>query len=268
MAWTIEHGKHVLMLSLKVEKSAISFYWYCIDKNKINRSQNMIEQNALRLLKSWMDNGQCLIVIADRGFHRSVLQKNLQKANVDYIIRIPKTTHIQSNLHAGALENMKVKINRARDFKYCTLGENAKVPVRMVVKKIKLKKSKKKAETSTWYLATTLDYKKEEIVELYTRRMGIECAFKDLKTTLGWRFEKRISRPERVVRYLLILVITLILAWLTSLRKVARQILSKVSLAKAFGQIKYASFVQEGLWILQYLAPKYHAFHHRKPLWI
>ena len=142
----------------------------------------------------------------------------------------------------------------------------------MIVKKIKLKPSKYKQhqkKTSTWYLSTTLqNYTKEEIIELYTRRMGIECAFKDLKTTLGWRFEKQITRADRLARYLLILVTTLILAWLTSIRKNSRKILSKVSLAKGFGQSRYASFVQEGLWILQYLAPKYHSLHHRKPLWL
>ena len=217
--WTMEHGKHVLMLSLKAGKRSIPFYWYCVDKNKINRSQNMIEQNTLRLLKSWMDKGQRLIVIADRGFHRSVLQKNLQKAKVDYIIRIPKTTHIQTNLHKGALSKLDVRLNRVRDFTKCLLTDGSKLPVRMIVKKIKLKPSKYKQhqkKTSTWYLSTTLqNYTKEEIIELYTRRMGIECAFKDLKTTLGWRFEKQITRADRLARYLLILVTTLILAWLT-----------------------------------------------------
>ena len=271
MDWTMEHGKHVLMFSMKVGKRSMPFYWYCIDKDKINRSQNMIEQNALRLVKSWMHKGQRLIIIADRGFHRSVLQKNLQKAGVDYIIRIPKTTHIKTKLHEGALSNLDVRFKRLRDFKACFLGKDAKVPVRMIIKKIKVKQSKYKkhqAKTSTWYLSTTLDnYSKEDIVELYSRRMGIECSFKDLKTTLGWRFEKRISRPDRLARYLLILVMTLLMAWLTSLRKIAPQILAKVSLIKGFKQNTYISFVQSGLWIMRYLMPKYHILHHRKPLW-
>ncbi len=39
MDWTVEHDKHVLMLSLQVQKRSIPFYWYAIGKSKLIRSQ-------------------------------------------------------------------------------------------------------------------------------------------------------------------------------------------------------------------------------------
>ena len=134
----------------------------------------------------------------------------------------------------------------------------------MVMKKIKVKHQ----SVSTWYLATTLkDHTKEEIVGLYERRMGIECTFKDLKTTLHWRHKKEIQSCKRLSQYLLILVTTLILAWITATHKNVQTLLTKITFKQSFGNTKNVSFVQAGLWIIRHLMPKYHVLHHRKAFW-
>jgi hypothetical protein len=181
---------------------------------------------------------------------------------MDYILRIPKTTHLLSKRFNGALGKLHLQIDKVRDFSEARLGKDAKIPVRLIAKKTKIEK-----KVTTWYLATSLRKEsKERVVKLYERRMGIEASFRDLKTTLGWRFEKQIQRPERITRYLLILVMTMILAWLTSTRKKTQAFARKVSLDKAFGQTQAFSFVQKGLWIMQRLAPTHSTIHPRKSL--
>ncbi len=96
--------------------------------------------------------------------------------------------------------------------------------------------------------------------------MGIEATFKDLKTTLGWRFQKQIQASPRLAKYLLILVMTLFLSWLTTSRTYKTYLQSKVALDKAFGDTNPTSFVQLGLWILQYLMPNQSSFHPRLSL--
>ena len=267
MDWTIEDDKHVLMFSLKVGQRSVPFYWYCVDKYKINNDQNRMEDDAIKLIKSWLPKGRRMVIIADRGFHRSGLEELLQSLDLDYIIRIQKSTHIISDVYNGALKYLKLKLNAVKEINECFLGKAAKVPTRMIMKKIKVKTGNKNS-LSTWYLSTTLkNYKKEEIISLYERRMGIECTFKDLKTTLHWRHKREIHGPERLSRYLLILVMSLILAWLTATRKNVQHLLNKLTFKKSFGSSNNVSFVQAGLWIIRHLMPRYHVLHHRKVLW-
>ena len=217
MDWTEEHGESVLCLSLRWGKRSIPFYWYCVGKGKLSRSRNAVEATALRLLRSWLPYRK-IIVIADRGFSRSSLYRVLIKElKMDFIVRIPKSTHLIGKEYQGALEGIRVHADKVRDFRCAKLGAYAKQSMRIVVKKAKCDGS-----WTTWYLGTSLyGERKETIVSWYERRMGIECTFKDLKTNLGWRFQGMLTSSERLGRYLFILVTAMIIGVLMAGRKIA-----------------------------------------------
>ena len=259
MDWTVEHGQHVLMLSLKWGKRSLPFYWYSVQKGHLSRSQNHIEATVLRLLRSWLHDRK-IILIADRGFARSALFKQLKQLRMDYIIRLPKSTHMVHVSCTGALGKVRLMTGKIRDFKQARLGANAKVPMRLV-----LKKARVKGKLTSWYLGTSLTTeRKESIVSYYERRMGIEATFKDLKSTLGWRYQTGISNAKRLSRYLLILVMALICALIAAERKIGHRKKKLVALEKAFHYQKTTSFVQLGIWLIQYLNPQKLTIHPRK----
>jgi hypothetical protein len=263
MDWTEEHDQFVLLFSVKWGKRSIPFYWYSAGKAEFYRSQNAIEHTAIRLIQSWLPRGQRMILVADRGFARSRLFQNLKKLGIDYVIRIPKTTHLFSREHRGqirSLASVSLIGEKIRDIRHATLGQDAQVPLRMVMKKAKIE-----GKWTRWFLATSLSgERKETIVSLYERRMGIEATFKDLKTTLGWRFQNAIRHPERLGRYLLILVISMICALITAERKSTRLFHRFVALSKAFRGTEPVSFVQLGLWLIQSTASQLTLIHPRK----
>jgi hypothetical protein len=259
MDWTEEHDQFVLLFSIKWGKRSIPFYWYSAGKKEFYRSQNSIEYTAIRLIQSWLPKGQKMILVADRGFARSRLFQMLQKLGIDFIVRIPKTTHLISREHRGSLASVGLVEGKIKDVRHAVLGLDAKVPIRMVMKKAKID-----GKFTRWFLATSLQgERKESIVSLYERRMGIEATFKDLKTTLGWRFQNAIRDPQRLSRYLLILVTSMICALITAERKSTRLIHRWVSLDKAFRGTEPVSFVQLGLWLIQSTASQLSMIHPR-----
>ncbi len=260
MDWTEEHEQYVLLFSVKWGKRSIPFYWYSAGKAEFHRSQNSIEYTAIRLIQSWVPVGQRMILLADRGFARSRLFQILKKLGIDFVIRIPKTTHLISRKHRGSLDRVSFQPGKIRDVRHAMLGLDAKVPIRMVMKKAKMD-----GKWTRWFLATSLSgERKETIVSLYERRMGIEATFKDLKTTLGWRFQNAIQQPERVARYLLILVMSMICALITAERKSTQLFHRLVALHKAFRGTEPVSFVQLGLWLIQSTASQMTLIHPRK----
>lgn len=260
MDWTQEHGQNVLMMSLKYKKRSIPIYWVVVKDGELLRSRNSTENTAVRMLKMWMGE-QKFILICDRGFSRSSLYGELLRKGIYFIIRIPKSTHILSREHNGALGDVILHQDKVRDFARATfLGADAKNPMRIILKKAKID-----GHWTTWFLATNIfDQTKTTIVNHYERRMGCEATFRDLKTTLGWRKQIGIYDSTRLSRYLLILTVALIIAILTAGRKIAQKYKHIVSLIKSWKETQVASDVQLGIWLIQHLTDRLTSFHPRK----
>lgn len=263
--WTDEHGMHVLSLSLIWERRAVPFFWYAVKDGELSRSQNSIESAAIGLLQQWMC-GRRFILLGDRGFHRTALIRALSvKRGVEFVIRVIKTTHVKVHGHRGALADMSLRTGKVRDFPQALYGQMAAVPVRLVVKRIKL--ANKKQEHSTWYLVTSIrNESKHRIVEYYSRRMGIEASFRDWKTALGWRHQPHIQVAVRLSRYLLILTMAMLCALVTAERRSGQRKKLLVALPLAWGDEKSASLVQLGIWLVRHLSDRDTSLHIRKTL--
>ena len=266
--WTEEHGMKVLSFSFVWGRRSIPFYWHARKKGTLSRSQNSLESNAIRLLKSWM-GGHRFILLADRGFHRTALVRALgEKYGIEYVIRVMTTTHVKVKGHKGALGKLRVHTNKVRDFKKALYGDSAKVSVRLVVKKIKVKrqaKNKGKPDYSTWYLVTSLQNEnKHQIVEYYERRYGIEASYRDWKTALGWRHQPHIINPERLSRYLLVLTVGMICALVVAESKKGQRKKYLVVLQTSYDNPQTASLVQCGIWLIQSLSDRDTSLHIQK----
>jgi len=263
MDWTEEHDMKVLSLG----RRSIPFYWHARVKGTLSRSQNALESNAIRLLKMWMGSRR-FILLADRGFHRTALIRALSKKyNIDFVIRVMKTTHVSVKGHRGALHDLRVHLNKVRDFRQALYGSSARVPLRLVVKKIKVKrqaKDKHKPKHSTWFLVTSIqDESKHRIVGYYERRYGIEASYRDWKTALGWRRQRYIRDGERLSRFLLILTMAMICALVVAEGKKGQRKKYLVMLQQSWGRRQAASVVQLGIWLIQSLPDRDTSLQHK-----
>ena len=259
--WTREHRQNVLMLSLKWGQRSVPFYWDAVRDGEFKGQLVKMETKALRLLRQWLP-GRKVIVVADRGYSRQKFYKELKSQKLDYIVRVPNETHMISEEYTGAIGKVRLRGNHVRDFKEVKQSIKAKLATRIIIKQEKIK-----GKWARWNLSTSLtNERKETIVSYYERRMGIEASFKDLKTTLGWRHQKRIEVSSRVSRYLLILVMAMVCALITSERGSVQQMKRYVSLVKGWKGTTTFSFVQIGLWLIQKLNPQSSMIHPRKVL--
>jgi hypothetical protein len=228
----------------------------------------MLESNAIQLLRLWMGSRR-FILLADRGFHRTALIRALcEKYRIEFVIRVMKTTHVKVKGHNGALEDLRVQVNKVRDFQQASYGSSARVPVRLVVKKIRIKrqaKDKNKLNHSIWYLVTSIvGESKYRIVDYYSRRYGIEASYRDWKTALGWKRQRYIQDGERLSRYLLILTLAMICALVVAECKKGQRKKQLVILKQSFGSRKTTSLVQLGIWLIQTLSDRDTSFHSKK----
>lgn len=259
MDWTEEHSQSVLVMSMKWGKRAIPFYWHAIESSNLKGKLVDFELKALKWLRSSSGDRQ-VVVIADRGFERQKFYKELKMQNLDFIVRSKSTTCFFEKNKKYQLREMKLIGTKIREFKEVLFSKRMKLSLRIVAKKIKVK-----GQWSHWYLTTSLKTETaQQIISLYERRMGIEASFKDMKTTLGWGKQYHIKDAKRLERYILILVVSIMIAMVVSGWKAAQTNRFKVSLNKAWRGTKPTSFVQLGLWLIQRLPPKKLMLHHRK----
>ncbi len=261
--WTKEHGYAILTLSFLCHGRAVPFYWYCVREGKLRHSQNQIESMAIGLLKMWM-GGRPFVLVGDRGFHRSALIRALvEKYRIDFVIRVVRTTHVRVRGYAGPLEGLAVRVGQVRDFREAEYGGNARVRVRLVVKRIKAQRGQD-VEESIWYLVTSLRQEsKWLVVEYYRQRMGAECGHRDWKTALGFRMQKRIVGEERLSRYLLILTTAMLLALYVANRRVAQWFRNRVAFSRSWGTIHSVSVLTLGILVLQCSSNRLTSIHHK-----
>ena len=266
MDWTEEHDMRVLSFSFIWGRRAIPFWWHARPKGTLSRSRNSLESNAGRLLKSWM-GGRGFILPADRGFHRTAFIRALSnKHGIDFVIRVMKSTHVSVKGHRGALGQLRLQVNKVRDFRLALYGSSARVPVRLVVKKVKVKrqqKNKRKSGYSTWYLVTSIkEESKQRMVGYYERRYGIEASYRDRKTAPGWKRQRYIRDGERLIRRLPILTMVMIRAPVAAERKKVRKKKYIVMPQRSLGSNESASIAQLGIRLIHWLSDRETSLRH------
>jgi len=146
------------------------------------------------------------MLLADRGFGRSELDRTCQRLAFHYVIRIEPDVWVECPSYRGKLSNYPVRQGMQRvlaDVQY-----RRQDPVRQnVVIYWKLGLPKKRDEP--WFLMTDLKRKAEVLTTLYGKRMMVEELFRDDKNKRnGFSLRHtQITRAERLDRLLLILAL-------------------------------------------------------------
>jgi hypothetical protein len=140
-------------------------------------SQNRIEEQLWRLVAHLVSPALRPVFVADRGFARAELFRQLQAQRQDFVIRIDAATHVQRHPHAlfqPAAEALACPPGERRWYPAGTYAESERVPVRLLAVHAPDQKE-------PWLLATTLASADAGEL-LYRWRMRLECTNRDCKT--------------------------------------------------------------------------------------
>jgi hypothetical protein len=200
---------NILMVSVIYFKRALPIYWCILDKEGCSnlQEQQKVLRPVIRLLKHYQ-----LVVIGDREFHGIELASWLQHQGLKFVFRQKKDTTFREKrqkfqpLHTipiypgGRRFYENVNLTQHQGFGRCNLAVYWK------------RKYRGKQEKEPWYLSTNL-FDVSTAVKIYSQRFGIEAMFKDCKTG-GYNLEGSQASPDRLIRLILLIALSMTSAWL------------------------------------------------------
>lgn len=214
--WTKVRSVHVLMAAVVIKGRAIPLCWGSYTDKTLGKSQNALEEALLLALRDMLGPDVKVILLADRGFGRAELGRFCQRYRFDYIIRIKSKVQVKFSGQRVRLDRYPVSRGA------CELHKNVLYRQRDPVKQhvvIRWKKGLPKKSDQPWYLMTNIELDcrprqaARRISDLYARRFDIEELFRDAKSgQFGYALSQtRITRPDRLDRLILILVLAYLL---------------------------------------------------------
>lgn len=204
---------NVLMVSAIYQKRALPIFWVLLEKDG---SSNLAEQKkalrpVIRLLKKYK-----LVIVGDREFHSVELASWLQKLNVKFVLRQKQSTTFRQKRHLfQPLSSISIHPGIRQFYTNINLTQKAGFG-RFNLAIYWKRKYRGKQENEAWYLLTNLP-DLETAIHIYSQRFGIEAMFRDCKTG-GYNLEGSKASPDRLMRLILLIAISLTSAWLQGQR--------------------------------------------------
>jgi len=211
MDWTDfdADGHSTLMLSLLTEHGrATPLLWLTVRKAELKARRNQYEYWIVTRLAELLPTEVKVLLVADRGFGDTKLYGVLKdELHFDYVIRFRGNIKVTTGSESRPAKEWIGPSGRARLLREATVTAQG-CPVGAVVC-VHAKDMKE-----PWCLATSLaKVTAKTLIDLYSRRWGIECSFRDAK---DWRFgmgmsATRVSTPARRDRLWLIAALAIVL---------------------------------------------------------
>lgn len=196
--------ERVVFCAAVVEQGrCLPVYWRIVEDTALY-CHNTEEERFFEGLSDLIPDDYEVIILADRGFHRSPLTEKLKSLGFYYVIRQPCVPLVYSEKYKGRLRDLPLRMGKVVDLGKCILTRVRRYTTRVVA----LRDFKQK---QTWYVSTNLyDLDPSKIVKLYSIRFRIEETFRDVKGVRGGWHLKRIGikSVKRLSRLLLIAVVT------------------------------------------------------------
>lgn len=171
-------GHQTLSVNLVTKHGrATPLLWKSYEDTEIKGNRVRFEKSILKELKSYVPSLTKVIVLADRGFSNTSFFKFIAgELGWDYVIRIKNNMHVYAK--DGILKyasDWVPKNGRILELADALVTEKTQTKVGAMVF------VKKRGMKDAWHIATTLKYRKDYVVSLYSRRFTCEENFRDLK---------------------------------------------------------------------------------------
>ena len=180
---TTIRGIETLLIGLVFEGRVLPIAFSCFMKKFIHKSQNILEHSLILAAMSCFPVEFRPFLILDRGYARVALFIHLREEGIPFLCRAKRSVmvYLKGQTQGQTLGRFKIKpgqILRSSVLYHSRKKERLDLIIYFG-----------KGYKEPWYLlvppGTSLT--KEEIVELYAKRMSIEQGFRDWKTHLGVR---------------------------------------------------------------------------------
>lgn len=210
--WTDRHEFQQLALALPSNGRALPFYCASVEKGDGSGAHEGLmvqaEAQALEALDKMCGDAITPVIIADRGFGNTRWLEDIQERGWYFVQRLARNHYVEVDAHIGLLSELGIRRGwQPRDHGTGTLGEKHWGPIRLV--SVFDRQAKQ-----PWYLVTNLPaHSPRQIVNLYTKRMWIEAAFRDLKNR-NWGLgmdQAKLTKAPRLDRHFYILALAYIL---------------------------------------------------------
>jgi hypothetical protein len=204
--WTEFRRFHTLMAAACIKGRSVPLLWASYPEWRLLRSQNSLEEDLLRLLRTLIPESVHVVILADRGFGRAEWAAVCQELTFDYVVRIKPDVTVASRRYRGTLRKYPVFKGIAQVLRNVQYRKDTRVTHHVVIR-WRLGLPKKRDEP--WYLMTNLEGRAESLCQLYGCRMQVEELFRDQKNRRnGWALRNtRFEHADRFDRFLLILAL-------------------------------------------------------------
>lgn len=199
---------NVLMVSLVYQKRAIPVYWQVLDKQGQSSftEQKAVLRPVLKIVHRYQP-----VVLGDREFHSVALADWLKQQQVNFVLRLPKSTTVKQfpdseferldelpQFPGIAVYEVQVQVTQQQGFGRFSLVTRWKRVYR------------DHKANQVWYLLTNLDTL-EEALQCYSQRFSIEPMFRDFKSG-GYNLEDCRLTGQRFLAIVLLITIAYTLA--------------------------------------------------------
>jgi hypothetical protein len=224
---------YALRASLLLPGRALTLYEEVHAKKRVGNKK--LHRNFLKCLKKLLPRGCCPIIVTDAGF-KNPWFKNVLEEGWDFVGRVRGLQNYkEEGLEYRPCSELFKKANRTPEsLGIKTLTRNNPLEVSFYIIKEKLKRRKNRTCTGMvsqhkdsiaygqghrepWLLASSLRgrWAAKKVIALYRKRMTIEEAFRDLKSSqYGLSFgENKTLKPKRLIVWLLLAALATFIAW-------------------------------------------------------
>jgi hypothetical protein len=202
--WTDLGDYQGLWLSIPYHGRALPLGCWVLEKAFSVGSMTSVEEEMIRAFIDALPESlrRRIVILADRGFAKSDLMRDLSERKIPWVIRQPRNHKVCLEGSWKALSEIPLSPGEDLFLHDVRCVQDSPVQVQLACRRLPTGKAND-PDDDTWYLATNVDDLKQAL-SWYTLRFQIEEMFRDLKSRL--HMDKHLLGTEESVAKMMLIV--------------------------------------------------------------
>jgi hypothetical protein len=241
--WTDLGDFQGLWLSIPYHGRALPLGCWVLEKAFSEGGMTLVEQEMLRSFLPALPEAvrRRIVMLADRGFAKSDLMKELTRLEVHWVLRHPRHHKVLLEGEWTALGGIPVAPGEDRFLHDILLVQDAPVRVHIAIRRLPSGKANDPNDDA-WYLATDVQHLKQAL-SWYTLRFQIEEMFRDLKSRLHMD-RHRLGTEQSVTKMMLIVALAYLIVLEDGMQWSVRLAPGRIQKTTAWGKLSIYSLAR------------------------
>lgn len=241
--WTDLGDYQGLWLSIPYHGRALPLACWVLEKAFAVGGMTAVEEEMIRAFIQALPESvrRRIVILADRGFAKSDLMRELLERKIHFVIRQPRHHKIRRN---GAWQALgELPLDPGEDFFLHDVGciEDSPVEIQLACRRLAAGKAND-PDDDTWYLATDVE-DLPVALSWYRLRFQIEELFRDLKSRLHMD-EHQLGTEQSVAKMMLIVALGYLIVLEDGSQWRSRVALDRIQKATAWGALSVYAIAQ------------------------